>query len=187
MLRVKVLSMEMFDYAQQRFVRPSFGEYEILELEHSLKSLAEWEAKYKKPFLMQGPDAEQHSPEEMLDYIRMMTLNDVSPDVYACLTTENIREIYDYMGDSMTATTFSDHRGGPKRNREIITAELVYYWMASYGLERSYEDWHLNRLLTLLQVFSIKNSAQQKMGKRQALMQQSSINSARRSKYHTRG
>lgn len=188
MLRLNVVPMEMFDYETQRFVRPDFGDSFTLELEHSLKSLAEWEAKYKKPFLMQGPEAEPHSPDEMLDYIRMMTLNEAPDAVYACLTTDNIREIYDYIGDSMTATTFSDKRpGGPKRSREIVTAELIYYWMASYGLEKAYEEWHLNRLLTLLQVFSIKNSSQQKMSKRQALMQQSSINSARRAKYHTRG
>ena len=47
-------------------------------LEHSLLTLSEWEAKYKKPFLSDLPEHKK-SEEETIDYIRMMVLDQTLP------------------------------------------------------------------------------------------------------------
>ena len=48
-----------------------------LELEHSLVSISKWEAKWHIPYIT--PDNKPKTPEQSIDYIRCMTLNEV-PD-----------------------------------------------------------------------------------------------------------
>ena len=157
-----------------------------LHLEHSLISLSKWESKWKVPFLVEN--ATEHTAEQMLDYIKCMTVNQVPDAIYDYLTPENVRDIYAYIQDSMTATTFSKgDRTAVGRKREVITAEVIYYWMVTFGISKDYEKWHLNRLLTLINVCSVKNQPSKKMSRNQVLMQQRALNQARRRKYGTRG
>ncbi len=55
----------------------------------------------------------------------------------------------------MSATWFSDNQ--TKKSNEIVTSEVIYYWMISAGIPFDCETWHLNRLFTLLRVFAAKN------------------------------
>ena len=186
MLRISVSGEERWDSENERFIKPEFENATLL-LEHSLISLSKWESKWKKPFLDMKPDA--HSLEETLDYIRCMTINEnINPKVYECLTPQNIQEINDYISDPMTATTINQH-GGKKSTfgREVITSEIIYYWMITMNIPKEMEKWHLNRLLTLINVISIKTQPQQKMTRRQQAMQYKMLNEQRRAKYHTRG
>ena len=106
------------------------------------------------------------SDEETLDYIKCMTLTkNVDSDVYNHLTRENLKAVMDYIGDPMTATTFGKDDNGPM-NREVITSELIYYWMIASNIPSEYEKWHLNRLITLIRVCSIKNTPPKKRSKR---------------------
>ena len=116
-----------------------------------------------------------------------MTLNKtVDTDIYNHLTRENIDDIMKYIGNPMTATTFrKDDKS--QNNREIITSELIYYWMIALNIPFECQKWHLNRLITLIRVCSIKNSPPKKMSKREIMSRNAALNAARRKQMNTKG
>lgn len=178
MLLITVDDTEFFDAQKQEFV---YIKRQTLSLEHSLVSLAKWEAKWHKPFLSQEPKTE----EELIDYIRCMTITqNVNPLVYAGLTDAHFKMIQNYMDDPMTATTIN-HRNKSHR-REIVTAEVIYYWMIALNIPFECQKWHLNRLLTLVDVVSLKNNPE-KMSKNEILRSNRELNAARRKRLHTKG
>ena len=179
MLEFTVPEYELFDDASGEFV--TIREQHV-KLEHSLRSVAEWEAKWHKPFLVR----EEHSEEESLDYIRCMLLEDVDEDFLRYMPSWVFKKITDYMEDPYTATTISRrNQGGP--NREIITAEVIYYWMVSANVPFECDQWNLNRLTMLLEVCAIKNAPPKKIGKNELRQRNSALNAARRAKLHSRG
>ena len=152
-------------------------------MEHSLVSLSKWESKWKKAFLSK----KEKTYEETIDYIRCMTVTqNVDPDVYKYLSAENIKQINEYINDPMTATTFSESKqsGG---NHEILTAEVIYYYMIASNIPFECQKWHLNKLLTLIRVCSIKNQPPKKMGREELLKRNNALNAARRKKFNTKG
>jgi len=154
-----------------------------LQLEHSLVSLSKWEAKWRKPFL--SKDAKTY--DETIDYIRCMTITqNVDPVVYKNLSDEVYSTVNQYIEAPMTATWFSDDKG-PGSSREIITAEIIYYWMVSYNIPMECQKWHLNRLLTLIRVCNIKNAPPKKIGKRDSLASRRALNEARRRQLNSKG
>lgn len=180
MLQIVVPAIEYYDERNNKFVEMK---EQTLHLEHSLISLSKWESKWNKPFLSR----KDKTQEETLDYIRCMTLTqNVDPSVYSRLSSENISQISDYIDAPMTATTFSDRRTG-KASREIITAELVYYWMVNYNIPFECQKWHLNRLLTLIRVCTIKNSPPKKMSEAEVMRQQAELNEIRKAQLNTKG
>ena len=86
----------------------------------------------------------------------------------------------------MTATTFSDDNQ-KGRGKEIVTSELIYYWMIALNIPMECQKWHLNRLLTLIRVCNVKNAPPKKMGKRDIASKYASLNAARRNKLNTKG
>lgn len=180
MLRITVPASEQFDERTQTFVGV---EEQTLELEHSLVSLSKWESKWCKPFLSKTAKTN----EEILDYIKCMTLTpDVKPEVYEFLTEENYIQINKYIDAPMTATTFSDDKTS-KGSREIVTSELIYYWMIALTIPVEFQYWHLNRLLTLVKVCNIKNSPPKKRSRRELMSRNRALNAARRQQYNTTG
>ena len=115
----------------------------------------------------------------------MTITQNVDQNVYDFIDNKLIQEIYDYIDDSMTATTFSKDNSPP--SREIITSELIYYWMISLNIPVEFQKWHLNRLLTLIKVCSIKNAPPKKMSKRELMSRNRSLNAARRRSLNSRG
>ena len=181
MLRITVpISPEGWDEVKGEFVEPKT---QTLQLEHSLVSLSRWESKWCKPFL----SSNEKTAEETLDYIKCMTLTqNVDPDVYNHLTAKNIEEINQYIYAPMTATTFSEDKRG-KGSREVVTSELVYYWMIALNIPFECQKWHLNRLLTLIRVCNIKNTPPKKMSKRDIMSRNAALNEARRKRLNTTG
>ena len=154
-----------------------------LQLEHSLISLSKWEEKWNKPFFSK----EEKTYEETIDYFRCMTITpNVDPEIYNYLTNENVEEIKRYIDAPMTATTFSKKEES-KFNREIITNEIIYYWMISLQIPVEFQKWHLNKLLTLIRVCNIKNQPEKKRSKRDILRNNAAINAARRQKMNSKG
>lgn len=171
---------ECWDEEKEEFVE---AKTVTLQLEHSLVSLSKWESKWHKPFLSNA----NITGKESLDYIRCMTITkNVNPEVYLHITKENVDAVIAYINEPMTATTFSDDRKG-KSNKEIVTSELIYYWMIAYNIPFECQKWHLNRLLTLVRVCGIKNAPPKKRSKREIMQSNTALNAARRAKLHSKG
>lgn len=180
MLQLVIPAIEQWDEQRQEFIHTKG---QTLQLEHSLVSLSKWESKWNKAFLSK----EAKTSEETLDYIKCMTVTpNVNPDVYNGLTHEHIAKINKYIEAPMTATTFVENKGG-KSNREIVTAELIYYWMIALNIPFECQKWHLNRLLTLIRVCNVKNAPPKKMGKRATANQYAQLNAARRQRLGSKG
>lgn len=154
----------------------------VLRLEHSLVSVSKWEAEFKRPFL----STDDKTPEETLGYIRHMVLNeDWDPSILELLEEKHVQTINDYLSDKLTATWFTDQRPGP--SREIITSELVYYWMTVANIPLEAERWPLARLFTLIRVVNEKNKPPKKMRTQEAAAKQRELNRQRLAANKTRG
>ena len=161
MLVLKLEPEEFWDEVKQEFV---YSDPVEVKLEHSLVSINKWESKWHVPFD---------------DTLRRIVTSE-----------KHMTSIKNYMDDSMTATKFSKqqqaqariHQGG-----EYITAELIYYWMVALQIPFECEKWHINKLLTLIQVCNLKNTPPKKMSKQEIYAQNRALNAARRAKYHTPG
>lgn len=179
MLKIEVPDKEFYDNKTETFFTIK-GDF--LLLEHSLKAISNWESKWKKPFLVDTPK----TVEESIDYIRCMTLNDVDPQIYTILPNSVMPKVQKYIETEQTATTIIDH--SPRRaRREVITSELIYYWMFSQQVPLECETWHLSRLITLLQICSIKNAPGKKMKNKEVANQYRSLNAARKKSLGTSG
>lgn len=177
-------SNELWDEENEIFEYPESNREQILQLEHSLVSLSKWESKWCKPFFSKN----EKSYDETLDYIKCMTLTkNVDPDVYLRLTDENIRQIYEYINAPMTATVFYDDRNSNKGGREMITSELIYYWMIALNIPFECQKWHINRLMTLIQICKIKNTPPKKRSKQEIMSRNAALNAARRKQLNTKG
>ena len=178
MLEIVVPETEQFNEETNEFF---ITKRQVLKLEHSLVSISKWESKWHKSFL----SSDDKTVEEIVDYIRCMTINSVDTNAYNLLTEDNLEDIQKYIQDPMTATTIRDMPG--KHNNEIVTSELIYYWMVALQIPFECEKWHLNRLLTLIKVCNAKNQPSKNMPKREVYSQNRMLNEARRKKFHTRG
>ena len=181
MLRVVVpLTTEGWDEKKREFVEPKV---QVLQLEHSLVSLSKWESKWRKPFLSKG----LQTTEEILDYVKFMTLTqNVNPDVYNHITQDIVDEITDYINAPMTATTINDEQNNKGRG-EIVTAELIYYWMIALNIPFECQKWHLNRLLTLVRVCNVKNAPPKKRSKKELMRRNTAMNALRKQQLNTKG
>lgn len=181
MLSLPIPKQELWDEEHNKFIQIDST---VLELEHSLLSMAEWESKHKKPLL----DRKPHTTNELRDYVRCMTTNKIeNPNVYAALTMKDLAKVQEYMADPMTATTFAD-TGKPKRGGQFITSELLYCWMSQFNIPYDpCQTWHLNRLLTLIKVCSEENKGEQKVPRDKAMQDQRALNEARKKALGTRG
>lgn len=179
MLKITIPGSELYDPVNNLFYNTKDQE---LTLEHSLVSVAKWESKHHKPFF----GSTSKTFEETVDYIRCMTITqNVDPVVYGGITSEIVDRVKEYIDEPMTATTFTKDNSPP--NRETVTAEIIYYWMTALNIPFECQKWHLNRLLALVRVCSLKSSPGKKMSKRQTANKYRDLNKARRKKFKTRG
>lgn len=178
MLKIKIPGCETYNESTNEFVTlPSV----TINLEHSLISISKWETKWCKPFL-----SSDKTNLETLDYIKCMTVNgSVDDDVYLRLSADNIKEINNYIDAPMTATTFNERNAKP--SKEVITSELIYYWIISFNIPIECQKWHINRLLTLIKVCNIKNSPPEKVNRNDIMRRNKQLNAERRKKFGTKG
>ena len=185
MLRLEVpLTPEEWDPETEMFIEPKV---QVLQLEHSLVSLSKWESKWCKPFLPK----DIKTREETADYVRCMTMTqNVDPIVYTKLTNENIEQVNKYIDAPMTATWFGDDKSKRKSGKgssKATTSELIYFWMISLNIPFECQKWHLNRLLTLINVCNEENKPHKKKSTRETISNQAALNAARKKKLNTKG
>ena len=180
MLRITIPEIEQYNEETEEFI---ISKAQVLQLEHSLVSLSKWESKWCKPFLTK----KEKTVEESIDYVRCMTLTqNVDPEVYTRITPDIVDRVAKYIEAPMTATTFSSKSNQPT-SHEVVTAELIYYWMIAYNIPFECQKWHLNKLMTLINVCSIKNEPPKKMGKKALMNRNTALNAARRQALNTKG
>ena len=181
MLEITIPGTEEWDENKEEFITTKET---TLRLEHSLVSLSKWESRWCKPFL----DSKDKTIEETLDYIRCMTLTqNVDPNVYYGLTSENVQQVEDYISAPMTATTISRRNAKTFGPKETITSELIYYWMIALNIPFECQKWHLTRLITLIEVCNIKNSPPKKLSRNELLMRNTELNAQRRKALNSKG
>lgn len=180
MLTLSAGKKELFDEKTEEFKETAGFR---LKLEHSLVSLSKWESKYQKPFL----DSSDKLPEEILDYVNFMALGEIEPNVVSRLTNEDLVTINAYVESSQSATTFGKLPQTKGYRGETVTSELIYYWMVAYNIPFSCEEWHLNRLLSLVKICNIKNGSEKKMTKGQITKRNSELNAQRKKDLGTSG
>lgn len=179
MLKIQLDGSTSYDEATMRFIKT---EPITLEFEHSLSALSKWESIWEKPFLSKTP----HSTDETISYFHCMCLTpDVPLETIMRMSQEDADSISEYIQRSMTATWFNEKQS--KLNREVITAEIIYYWMISAQVPMEWEHRHLNQLFTLIKVINAKNTKPTKMSHSDAAARQRAINEANKARYNTKG
>lgn len=186
MLKIEIPSVEYLNPDTYEFHKISGR---TIQLEHSLISLSKWESRWKKAFLKKDPE---RTAEQTIDYVRCMTLTqNVDPEIYSNINSELMDQINAYINDPMTATHFNKmEQSETKINRDTVTSELIYYWMVALQIPFECQKWHLNRLLTLIEVCNVKNTPPQKLTPSQRKAQRSNwaaLNASRRAKTHSKG
>lgn len=178
-LTIYVKENELWDSVHRVFIPVKAHK---LVLEHSLISLSKWESKHHQLWL----EKKDKTGEELLDYIRCMTINgDVPPLTYYALTEADYREILDYMEDPMTASSVYDPPN--KSHQEPVSSELIYYWMIKCGIPFECEKWHLNRLLMLIKICTRKDGNMSKADRKAIDARRAQINAERKARLGTKG
>ena len=181
MLTITVGATDVYDEGDETFSTQGGVK---LQLEHSLVALSKWESEFEKPFLGKGGK----TAEETLAYIGYMVVSPNPPaDLFLRLSKENLEEVNTYIERKMTATWFSDQPNAPRTNREVITAELVYYWMTVFNIPFECEHWHLNRLFTLIRICNLKQEKPKKMSRGEVAQRNRELNAQRKAQLGTSG
>lgn len=179
MLEITIPAYELYNDVTQEFIEERAR---TIHLEHSLISISKWESRWNKPFLA----TREMTNEQVMDYIKCMTIDKGVPETaYLYIDNNQYTKINDYMSAPMTATTITDTNSG--MSREIITSELLYYYMITCNIPLECEKWHINRLLTLIKVCSVKNGDQKKKPQAEVMRDNAALNAARKKKFNTRG
>lgn len=179
MLQLEIEGDTLFDEDKQEFIE---FKTTTLALEHSLVSISKWESKWNVPFMSDKP----MTVEQTIDYIKCMTINkNVDPNVYFGLSDKHIDKVTEYIKAPMTATTVFEEKG--KGSSEIITSELIYYWMITFNIPFECQKWHLNRLLMLIKVCGVKNQPAKKMSPAALRDRNRALNASRRKQFNSKG
>lgn len=180
MLKITIPKIEQYDEVLDEFI---YTKEQVLFLEHSLVSLSKWESRWCKPFMSK----QEKTINESIDYIKCMTVTqNVDEKVYKFINKDHIDQVTEYIEAPMTATTFSKDKNRPP-NRETITSEIIYYQMIALNIPFECQKWHLNRLITLINVCNIKNNPPKKMGRKEVMSRNAALNASRRQMLNTRG
>lgn len=160
-----------------------------IQLEHSLISIQKWESRWHIAYLKRD---HQKTYEQIIDYIRCMTLTpNVADDVYYCIPDSELKRVAQYIDDPMSATRVHDappvKSFGIGQKQDVVTAEVIYYWMIAMNIPYECRKWHLQQLLTLIRVINAKNAPKKKRPMKDVLAEYRSINEENKKRFGTKG
>lgn len=160
-----------------------------LQLEHSLRSMRNWEAEHERPF----SEIEDMTTEDLVSYIRCMTINTQRDDsIYDQLSANDLVRVVKYISRANSAWKIVQSKKKPVRRRKQNrnTVEGIYYAMIQLGIPiEPCERWHFGSLMALIDYFDKKGIGGKERPKTMKEMQESwyRLNEANRKKYHSRG
>ena len=85
----------------------------------------------------------------------MTITQNIDDIVYTYIDNQELTGILEYMNSRQTATVINNTKKNEK-NDTFITSELIYYWMVALRIPFECQRWHINRLLTLVNICNIK-------------------------------
>ena len=181
MLTLTLPATEAYNEITEEFIE--FEEV-TLEFEHSLVALSSWESKWEIPFL--GKD--ELTAEQTLSYIEEMCITPNPPEGFVNrLTEEQAEQVNQYIARKATATWFKKVPMKPGSS-EIITSELIYYWLVTFQIDWQVQYWHLNRLFTLVKVCNEKNNPKKnKRSRSEIAADRRTLNQQRKAQFGTPG
>lgn len=190
MLKIQIPDQEeqLWDEEKEVFIYNKKAKGCELILEHSLLSISKWESIWCKPFLV----TKDKSVEEMLSYVECMvvTPTNVDPDLIRRIPQSEFERINAYINNPSTASTINTIGGkGRGSNGELVTSELIYYWMTALSIPFECQKWHLNRLLALIRICEIKNDpkGQPKMSANETRDYYDQLNERNKKLFNTKG
>lgn len=177
MKKLKLEDKEFYDDNNECFITAKGGTYKF---ENSLRSLAKWESKYHRPFLVN----DSKTVDELRYFCWCMCLDDsLDPRL---IGDEELVVLTDYMKERPTATVLRDDPT-EKRSSTFVTSETLYAKMAESGVSFECDTWNLIRLSTLLRTISEDSKPKRKMSQREIINQNREINSKRRAQLDSKG
>lgn len=184
MLTLEIKPGELFNESTNEFITTKAGKF---RLEHSLISISKWESTFQKP-LINSMSTNNVTMNELRAYIGCMIIGPYEPSIIDILWNQHADQIKNYIESPQTATIIRRPEAGKSPGgREIVTSELIYYWMIAFNIPYVYERWHINRLLTLIDVCNIKNSKDKKLNKRDIIQRNRELNAKRREALNSKG
>lgn len=146
--------------------------------EHSLRAIAEWEAAHKKVFLSKH----KKSQKESTHYFQLMCVDDGLVEDH--ITGEVSQLLTDYIEDERTATTIKSDGGNSSK---LISSELLYGYMVLANIPFEAQDWHINRLMTLIAIVGELQAPKKKMTTQEIIQQNARLNAERKKRLNTKG
>lgn len=201
MLKITVPPFDLYDEATDTFI--TCDKEVTLKMENSLYAISLWEQHYKKPYFPKRninpyikkedlpPD---HTPEEMIYYIRCMVIGIEDPDevdenLILNMGEENWQKVSSYLQDTRSATTIVPDKNAKKSSR-TLTSEVIYAWIAETQLSMETQYWNINRLFNCLQIINEDNAPPDKKKKKKAheqMKEWNNENMRRRAELGTKG
>lgn len=179
-IEIDLGTMEYYDEDKNEFVYEDGG---VVRFEYSLKSVYDWEARWKRPFLKND-----HTPEEIKDFYLTMAIDPIDPKFMNRRVMETLSS---YVGSTPTATTFTSRQNNQNGNSlgigKVYTAEEIYGLMFLNHIPLEFETRNLNRLLVILRVITSYNQPKEKMDQSDIYEQNRKLNEERKAKYGTKG
>lgn len=180
MLKLIVQGNEFYDEETSSFITTEGFE---VELEHSLLSLSKWESKHQVPFLGQA----KLTTDQIVDYILCMNNTpNVTTEMISSAGSQVFDAVNEYINSPQSATTFGE-MPKPRGRGEVITSELIYYWMVAFNIPFTCEAWHLNRLFSLIKIANIKNSKGKRLSRSEVVQRNRELNAKRKAELGTTG
>ena len=114
-----------------------------------------WEEENQKAF-MATPTKPHAGDDRLLRLQCLLTPSVYGPEViFYQLSPEQLDDLSNYINDKRTASSVPSE--GPRRpSPEIVTSELVYYWMTALKINWEAQYWHFNRLMMLIAITNFK-------------------------------
>lgn len=180
MLPLHIGALELFDESTGTFI---YTKPITLTLEHSLIAISKWESKWQKSFI----HSKDLSREQSVDYVKCMVVSPtcIDENIWKALPYEILNQVAAYIDNPMTATTINGERKGG--GSQIVTSELIYYWMITHNIPFECQKWHINRLLMLIKICNVNNNPGKKMSKREVLSRNAELNAKRKAQLGTTG